>query len=210
MNDSSIVILLAIALSGVLLWLLIPRHKSSKTAAASFHPDLNESLPTAKHYAYFSQIRQALSRRTLITSWKLRPPHVAKQALRERRAVARRFLEGLHEDFSNLARLGRIIAALSPEVSREQETERLMLGLKFQILYALVWLRLSTGNLPLDQLEHLTGFVGRLATRMDEAMAKISCAVGGPAARKTPRLRHRYCRDVTRGRISEQPACDTR
>ena len=73
-----------------------------------------------------------------------------------------------------MRRLGRIIAALSPEVSHEQETERLMLSLKFQILYALVWLRLSTGNLPLQQLESLTGLVGRLATRMDQAMAKVS------------------------------------
>jgi hypothetical protein len=73
-----------------------------------------------------------------------------------------------------------MIAALSPEVSREQETERLILSLKFQILYTLVWLRLSTGNLPLQQLEHLTGLVGRLATRMDEAMAKISALSARP------------------------------
>ena len=67
-----------------------------------------------------------------------------------------------------------MIAALSPEVSREQETERLILSLKFQLLYVLVWLRLSAGNLPLQQLEQLTGLVGRLATRMDAAMAQIS------------------------------------
>jgi hypothetical protein len=107
------------------------------------------------------------------------PPYVAKQVLRERRAVARGFLKGLHEDFSSLARLGRIIAALSPEVSREQETERLLLSMKFQILYAFVWLRLSAGNLPVEQLEHLTGMVGRLATRMDEAMAEISALSAG-------------------------------
>jgi hypothetical protein len=99
---------------------------------------------------------------------------VVKQALRERRAVARGFLKGLREDFSNLARLGRIVAALSPEVSREQEMDRLILSLKFQILYSLVWLRLSAGNLPLEQLEHLTALVGRLASRMDTAMAEIS------------------------------------
>jgi hypothetical protein len=174
MNDLSIAILLAIALSGVLLWLLIPRHKSSRTAPASFPPDVNDELPTAKHYRYFRQIRQALSVADSQYLLETAPPHVAKQALRERRAVARRFLQGLYEDFSNLARLGRTIAALSPEVSREQETERLILSVKFQMLYALVWLRLSTGNLPLQQLEHLTGLVGRLATRMDAAMAEIS------------------------------------
>ena len=180
MNDSSIVIILfSIALSGVVLWLLTTRHKSSRTAASSFHPEAINAFPTAKHFAYFPQIRQALSPADTKYLWEMAPPNVAKQALRERRSVARRFLKGLHEDFSNLAKLGRIIAALSPEVSREQETERLILSVKFQILYALVWLRLSTGNLPLPQLEHLTGLVGRLALRMDGAMAKISALSAG-------------------------------
>ena len=179
MNDLTIVILLAIAPSGVLVWLLIPRRKSLRTPTASFHPEAINALPTAKHYAYFPQVRQALSAADSQYLLETAPPYVAKQALRERRAVARRFLRGLHEDFSNLARLGRIIAALSPEVSRAQETERLMLSLKFQILYALVWLRLSTGNLPLEQLEHLTGLVGRLAMRLDTAMTEISALSAG-------------------------------
>src|SRR6266851_5835932 len=142
MNELTIVILLAIAVSGVLLWLLIPGHKSSRITASSLHTN---ALPTAKHYAYFPQIRQALSVADSKYLMETAPSHVAKQALRERRAVARRFLQGLHEDFSNLARLGRLIAALSPEVSREQERERLILSLKFQMLYSLVWLRLFTG-----------------------------------------------------------------
>jgi hypothetical protein len=179
MNDLSIVILLAMALSGILLWLLIPKHKSSTTAAVSFHMEASNPLPTARHYRYFRQIRQALSVADTHYLMDTAPPHVAKQALRERRAVARRFLMGLHEDFSNLERLGRIIAAMSPEVSREQETQRLILSLKFQILYGFVWLRLSTGNLPLQQLENLTGLVGRLATRMDAAMAEISALSAG-------------------------------
>jgi hypothetical protein len=179
MNNLSVVILAAMALSGVLLRLLLPRHKSSRTAAAPLHPDAINALPTAKHFGYFPQIRQALSAADTHYLIETAPSHVARQALRERRKVARRFLEGLHEDFSSLARLGRIIAALSPEVSREQETERLILSLKFQFLYALVWLRLSTGNLPIKQLEHLTGLVGRIATRMDEAMAEISALSAG-------------------------------
>jgi hypothetical protein len=179
MNDLSIVILVAIALSGVLLWLLIPRHKSSKTDDSFSPSNVNDALPAAKHYAYFPQIRQALSVADTDYLRETAPPQVAKQALRERRAVARDFIEGLHEDFSNLAKLGRTIAALSPEVSRKQETERLILSLKFQVLYSLVWLRLSAGNLPLDQLEHLTGLVGRLATRMDAAMAQVSALSAG-------------------------------
>ena len=175
MNDLSIVILLAIVLGGVVLWLLMPGRKSSGSDdASSLHPNGNDALPSARHYAYFRQIRQALSAADAKYLVENAPPQVAKQALRDRRAVARRFLKGLHEDFSNLTRLGRIIAALSPEVSRKQETERLILSVKFQILYALVSLRLATGNLPLEQLEHLTGLVGRLATRLDTAMTEIS------------------------------------
>ena len=180
MNDVNIVLLLAAALSGVLLWLLIPRHKSSGTAVTNFPQDLNDTVPAAKHYAYFPQIRKALSVDDSKYLRETAPPRTAKQALRERRAVALRFLEGLHEDFSNLAKLGRIIAALSPEVSREQETQRLILSLKFQLLYTFVWLRLSAGNLPVEQLEHLTGLVSRLATRMDEAMSQISALSAGP------------------------------
>ena len=179
MSELSIIILLAIALSGILLWLLIPRHGSSRAAATSLHVEAINVLPTAKHYGYFPQIRQALSAADSRYLTETAPPHVAKQALRERRAVARRFLEGLHEDFSNLAKLGRIIAVFSPEVSRKQETDRLILSLKFQILYSLVWLRLSAGNLPLAQLEHLTGLVGRLSARMDAAMAEINALSAG-------------------------------
>jgi hypothetical protein len=67
-----------------------------------------------------------------------------------------------------------MVAALSPVVSREQETERLLLGMRFRVLYAWVWLRLSTGPAPLEQIEHLTGLVGRFATRMEQAMTAIS------------------------------------
>ena len=179
MSELSIVVLLAFFFSGVLLWLLIPRAKSSKINAKSFPTNVNDALPAAKHFAYFPQIRRALSEADTHYLMENAPAHVARQAIRERRAVARNFLKGLHEDFSNLARLGRIIAALSPDVDRQQEIERLILSLKFQVLYAFVWVRLSAGNLPLDQLEHLTGLVGRLSTRMDEAMAAISSLSAG-------------------------------
>ena len=152
MSELTIMLLLAVGLSGVLLWLLVPRHRPSKSAVTTFSPPVSEALPIAKHYLYFRQIRQALSAADTQYLMENAPLRVAKQALRDRRAVARRFLEGLHEDFSNLAKLGRIIAVMSPEVSREQETERLVLSLKFQMLYALVWLRLSAGSLPLEQL----------------------------------------------------------
>jgi hypothetical protein len=183
MNDLAIFIPLSIALFGVLYWLLFPKRKSTEAIPSTIPANLAEALTTAKHYGYFPQIRQALSAADSEYLKRSAPPKVFKQALRERRAVALRFLRGLHEDFSGLARLGRIIATLSPEVSRQQETERLMLSVKFQMLYALVWIRLSAGNLPLEQLEHLTGLVGLVARRMDEAMAEISALSAAPLPR---------------------------
>jgi hypothetical protein len=179
MSDFSIVIVLTLALCAVLVWLLIPRNESPKAAAAAAGASAL-ALPSARHDTYFPLIRQALSDADARYLVENAPPQVARQALHERRLVARKFLRGLHEDFSNLVNLGRTIAALSPEVSHEQERERLMLIVKFQILYALVWLRLSTGALPLQQLEQLTSLVGRLATRMDEAMTKINALSAGP------------------------------
>ena len=67
-----------------------------------------------------------------------------------------------------------MVAALSPVISRKQETERLMLNLRFHVLYVLVWMHLATGRVPLRQIEQLTGLVGRLALRMEQAMAEIN------------------------------------
>jgi hypothetical protein len=139
----------------------------------------SDGLPAPRHFRYFRQIRQALSASDAEYLRQNAPKFVAKQALRERRGVALGFLKGLHEDFYNLARLGRVVAALSPEISHRQEAERLRLNLKFQILYAIVWLRLYTGYLPVEQLERLTGLVSRLSARMDEAMAEISAQAAG-------------------------------
>jgi len=164
-------IFLGIALFGVLLWLLWPRHRGQHTGQSSAGQKMESFLP--RHYRYFPQVRQALSASDGEYLARMAPRDVARTVHRERRAVARQFLAGLHEDFTSLERLARMVAALSPVISSEQETERLILGLKFRLLYAWVWLRLSTGRVPLDQMEHLTGLVGSLATRMEQAMAAV-------------------------------------
>jgi hypothetical protein len=167
-----ITISLAITFFGVLLWLLRPQHRAPK--AGQFPIDIKlESVPS-RHYLYFPQIRQALSASDEQYLREKASLDVAQRAQRERRAVAREFLSGLREDFTNLERLGRMVAALSPVISREQEMERLILGMRFRLLYAWVWLCLSTGRAPLEQIEHLTDLVGGFATRMEQAMAAIS------------------------------------
>ena len=174
MNDTQIVLLVVVVVCALLLRSLIPPKRPHPGGKSSMSADALQALPPARHYAYFPQIRQALSQEDAAFLQKNAPPKAAKRALRERRAVARHFLDGLYDDFSALAKTARVIAALSPEVSHKQETERLMLSLRFQIVYALVWLRLWGGALPLHQLEVLTGVVGQLATRIDGAMTKIS------------------------------------
>jgi hypothetical protein len=172
MTDLAISIGFAIVSLFVLLWLARGRLGSPKTARSLAGLEMESTLP--RHYRFFPQVRQALSVSDRQYLRERALPDVARRALRERRAVARQFLSGLHEDFSNLERLARMIAALSPVISRQQEMERVVLGLRFRWLYFWVWLRLLTGRAPLGQIEDLTALVGRLATRMEQAMAAIS------------------------------------
>jgi hypothetical protein len=172
MMEQTIVLSLGLAFALVLLWLLRPRRQSGVAGPPTINRPLDSDFP--KHYRYFPQIRQALSAGDDQYLREVAPPEIAQQVFRERRAVARNFLRGLHEDFSNLERLGRIVASLSPVVSRQQESERILLGLQFRLLYGLVWLHLSTGRVPLGQIEHLTELIGRFALRMEQSMAQIS------------------------------------
>jgi len=172
MMEMTATALFALASGALLLWLLRSQRHASKSARLPLDQEMEQVLP--KHYHFFPQVRQALSQGDVQYLRDAAPLHVAQQALRERRAVARHFLFGLREDFSKLERLARMVAALSPVVSREQETERILLGLRFRFLYGLVWLSLSTGRVPLQQIEDLTGLVGRLALRMEEGIAEIN------------------------------------
>ena len=174
-----VALLLAIFPAAGVVWQFRPRRKTSSDARSPLVLEPALAVPLAKHYPFFAQIRQALAAEDSRYLTEMAPARIAKRAIRERRAVARSFLKGLREDFLNLARLGRTIAALSPSVSHEQETERLILQVRFHALYALVWLRLSTGNLPLHQLQQLTELVEKLATRMEEAMSAVGALSAG-------------------------------
>src|SRR4029077_1933516 len=133
MSEQMIVITLALALAVLLLWLLRPRPPSVEVPGPAVDHAIEAALPV--HYRFFPQIRQALSAVDNQYLLEVAPPHIARQVLRERRAVARSFLRGLHEDYSSLERLARMVASLSPVLSRQQEFERLLLGLKFRLLF---------------------------------------------------------------------------
>jgi hypothetical protein len=172
MSEVMIAMTIALPLTALAVWLLLPHRHSAEAGRLMTDGTLESAFP--KHYRFFPQIRRALSAADNDYLLEVAPPRIARQVVRERRAVAKSFLQGLHEDFSKLEMLARMVASLSPVVSREQETERLLLSLRFRLLYALVWLRLSTGSVPLQQFEHLTELVGRLALRMEQAITEVS------------------------------------
>jgi len=170
---SGTIMVIAFVLFCLLLALLLKLTRPAASPASL--PAATESL-LPHHYRYFPQIRQALSAADERYLREKLGPAGARAALRERRNVAKGYLAGLQEDFADLERLGRMVAALSPVLSRKQETERLLLGLKFRVLYAWARLRLSSGPVPLEQIEHLTGLIGTLSRRMEEAMSAIAAA----------------------------------
>ncbi len=172
MTEVTAYILVAVGFSVVLLWLMRPRPNPPKRERLPLDQSFENFIP--RHYRFFPQVRQALSAGDHEYLCESAPPHVVKRVMQERREVARRYLAGLREDFSKLERLGRVVAALSPVISREQETERLLLSLKFRVLYSLVFLRIAAGPVPIDQIDLLTGLVGRLAVRMEQAIAQIN------------------------------------
>jgi hypothetical protein len=180
MSELTIVVYLALAFAVLLIVLLRPDRRPRVSGRSLADQKIESMLP--KHYRFFPQIQRALSAEDTAYLREMAPPDVAHQALRERRAIARRFLQGLHTDFAGLEQLARVVASLSPVLSRKQETERLLLGLRFRILYSVVCLKLSLGEIPLREIEQLTGLVGRLALRMEHAMEEV----GALAANRLP------------------------
>jgi len=151
-----------------------PRHPSEPPVSLS--PE--ELLPV--HCRYFPQIRQALSTDDHIYLKERASAGIWRQSRADRKRVAARFLLGLQGDFLRLEQLGRAVAALSPRVSREQELERLWLGVRFRLLYRLVWLRLVAGSTSPSQLTRLTHLVGLLAKQTENAMAALGETSTGP------------------------------
>jgi hypothetical protein len=176
MKELFLLLPLGLIVLGLLLWFL-RRRPTLHSGRSSFEHAAEKAFAT--HYRFFPQVRQALSPTDARYLRRRLPPRIAKKMLRDRRAVARKFLAGLYEDFSDLERLARTVAALSPVLSREQETERLLLGLRFRLLYLWVWARLFTGSVSLEPIEHLAVLIGQYATRMERAMAAVTAMYKG-------------------------------
>ena len=98
---------------------------------------------------------------------------LAGRLRRERRDVALLYLNSLRADFEQLLRIARVVALLSPAVSRSHEYERLRLSVSFRIRFQLVKLRLLFGDASMPQVAALGEMVSTLAIRMEAAMQAL-------------------------------------
>ena len=161
----------ALALVAALVWLLHRPSSWAGTAESEGSLELEDLFPL--HCRHFRQIRQALSRADTEFLRGRASVRTLREWRSERRDVLRQFLAGLGQDFARLDRLARTVAALSPEVSREQEMERLWLSVRFLVIYRLVSLRLAAGFAPLPQVVRLTELVGSFAAQVEARMAAL-------------------------------------
>ncbi|MGC1687299.1 MAG: hypothetical protein WA734_16860 [Candidatus Acidiferrales bacterium] len=141
-----------------------------------------ESL-AAKHFRHLAQIRRALTNEDRLFIDSRLPSGSAKRLRVERRAALRKYLLGIGEDFACLDRLAREVASLSPKVEHRQETERLLLEIRFRILYRIALFRFGmAGSLPFDVVANLSGLVGGLSRQVEAMMAALQVlAPEGPA-----------------------------
>ena len=75
--------------------------------------------------------------------------------VRERNKIAGDLLAALREDFFRLDHLMCALAAVSPEINRQREIERVWLSMRFSVRYRLALLTLSLGALPANSIPQL-------------------------------------------------------
>ena len=160
--------LLAIALVFAYVW-LTRRARVNRDSEQLLHALSTEEL-FPRHYRFFPQVRKALS--TVDESYlALRAdPEAHQRASAVRRRVAMGFLRGLREDYQRFNRLARALTALAPEASPQREMERLRLSFRFRLNWGIVWLRLTIGAAPIEQIQGLSDQVGALSSRLESAI----------------------------------------
>jgi len=173
MNEAALYIAFGVFVLALLAVLVRPRRARQDAVPPGEKLDLSLEDLAPRHAKYFPLVRQALDGSDLAGLGQRIPRRVLGTLRAERRKVARRYLEGLREDFVRLGRFGRMVAALSPQVDARQEAERVRLGVRFRVVYALVSMRLALGYVPVPAFERLTALVGSLAARLEASMTSL-------------------------------------
>jgi hypothetical protein len=157
----------------VLAWLLFSPHWSATdTGPQVFESEKLKNL----NCRHFPQIGQVLRNEDLLFIQRMAPAKLARRWRKERSRILRRYLNGLAKDFARLEHLARLLAALSPEISRKQEWEWLKLGMQFRILFVLVNLRISLGSISIFQLARLTDLIVVQATNLEILASQMANA----------------------------------
>jgi hypothetical protein len=154
-----------------LFWLLFAP-KWDKPRAEIEALDIEKLQPL--HCRHFPQISQLLRPDDLIFIGRRAPASMARAWSRERRRILRQYLNGLAEDYIRVGRLARLIASLSPELSRKQEWEWFWMGLQFQAVLQLLRLNVTLGSLSLAQLTRWTDFVSSQAADLEIRMSQLA------------------------------------
>ena len=169
--SSAIFIFVGMAILILLFWLLFaPKWGTPRPAIQPLEIEQLQPL----HCRHFSQIRFLLRQDDLKFVERNAPPELARAWKRDRRKVLRKYLNGLAEDLARLEHLARMIASLSPEVSRQREWEWFWLGLKFRLIFQLLVIRIALGERSLPQLARLTDLVASHAAKLEVRMSQMA------------------------------------
>ena len=158
--------------AGLLALLGLSLRQPSKAAHSDPASDLSGGS-LLRHAVYFPQVRQSLSEADLAFVASHGSEKLASRVRSERRRVALGYLRALQEDFRSLLNVGKVLAALSPEVAAEEESERFWLAVRFECGYQMTRAFLLLGGLPLSQLHRMTQMVGTLGARLEAAMVGL-------------------------------------
>lgn len=163
-----VVVVFALGLAAVLFWLFWPGGRSRR------RPDGLAVLDSApQHLCNMGTIRRSQDRADLQYAAERGGDELAKRLRRERRGVAMMYLNFLRSDFEQLLRIARVVALLSPELSKSYEYERVRLSVLFRLRFQLVRARLLFGNVAMPELAALGQMVSSLAIRMETAMETL-------------------------------------
>ncbi|HKV27491.1 MAG TPA: hypothetical protein VJN90_04370 [Candidatus Acidoferrales bacterium] len=166
-----LIIFISLTILLALFWLLF----GSKTQEAVLSVDslqIETLLPVNSRH--FAQISQMLKPADFLFMQRRAPHRMAREWRAERRRILGQYLKGLGQDFAQLRRLTRIVAALSPEIRKQQQWEWMWLELQFQISYCMVALKIAVGGLSPERLVRLTELITGLASELDSRISLIA------------------------------------
>jgi hypothetical protein len=172
----SFLLLIVGVLIAILLALLV-WSAGKKNANARDEISRREGIYLAcKHLKNLPQLRQALEPSDFEYLKEHLGKRTAQKVQRERRRIALRYLEALHEDFVHLMQTAQLIASLSPEVEATQEWRRFKLSLKFEMKYRFLKAKYGFGSLRFPAMGNLALLVSSLAIDLERIVNEMSAA----------------------------------